>query len=82
MEIFQVAAWVANSAVLATSVLVGASDPFDELAVAEGGSSAHEGNELGCVDRAPAAEAASMSLWAIASPAAREPGPLAMRSGG
>lgn len=31
MEIFQVAAWVANSAVLATSVLVGASDPFDEL---------------------------------------------------
>jgi hypothetical protein len=50
---------------------------FDEFAVDEGRSVADQGDEVGCVDGAPAVSwADSMSLNAIASPAARDPGPL------
>jgi hypothetical protein len=45
---------------------------FDELTVLEAGAGADEGDEMGCVDGAPAGWAASMSLNAIASLAARQ----------
>jgi len=45
---------------------------FDQLACLD----ADEGDEVGCVDRSPAGCADSMSLNAMASPAARKPGPL------
>jgi hypothetical protein len=56
------------------------SGAFDELAVLEGGAGAHERDEVGCVDGAPAglgvAWAAWMSLKAMAMPAAFDPGPF------
>ena len=48
---------------------------FDELAVDECGAGADERDQMRGVDPRQRAWAASMSLNAIASPAAREPGP-------
>ncbi len=56
---------------LIASCLVGS---FDEFAVGERGSGADEGDELGCVHGSPAGLADSISLNAIATPAARDPG--------
>lgn len=47
---------------------------FDTLAVVE--SRADQGDQLGCVDGAPAGPGGLEQLAAIARPAAREPGPL------
>ena len=49
---------------------------FDELAGLEAGARPDERDQVRGVDRAPAGLGGSMSLNAIASPAAREPGPL------
>jgi hypothetical protein len=49
---------------------------FNELAAFEAGPGADERDEVGCVDGAPAFWAASISLNAMAIPAALEPGPL------
>ena len=49
---------------------------FNELAAFEAGPGADERDEVGCVDGAPAFLGASISLNAMAIPAALEPGPL------
>jgi hypothetical protein len=49
---------------------------FGELAVDEGRAGTDERDETWGVNRAPAVLGARMSFNAIASPAAREPGPL------
>jgi hypothetical protein len=49
---------------------------FDEFSVLEAGAGVDERDEVGCVDRAPAGLGGLDELNAIASPAAREPGPL------
>ena len=55
-------------------VFVGA---FDEFSGLEAGAGADEGHEMGCAFTARQRDCAdSMSLNAMASPAAREPGPL------
>jgi hypothetical protein len=64
---------------LADLLLIRLVGSFDEDAVLEGRTRADQGDEVRCVDRAPAAWADSMSLNAIATPAAREPGPLVTR---
>jgi hypothetical protein len=55
--------------------LMGFVGSFDELAVDEHGAGTHERNQVGRVDRPPAVLGASMSLNAIANPAALVPGP-------
>ena len=49
---------------------------FDEFAVDEGRSGADQGDEVGALTARQRSCADSMSLNAMASPAAREPGPL------
>jgi hypothetical protein len=49
---------------------------FDQEAFLEPGAGADEGDQVGCVDGAPPGLAGLDELNAIASPAAREPGPL------
>jgi hypothetical protein len=48
---------------------------FDELAVDEDRPGPDERDQVGCIDRASAGLGGSMSLNAMASPAARDPGP-------
>jgi hypothetical protein len=49
---------------------------FDDDSVFETGACAHEGNQVGSVDGAPAGLGGFDQLNAIAIPAALEPGPL------
>ncbi len=51
-------------------------EAFDEFAVEEQGTGADQGDQVGCVDRAPAGLGGFDELKAMASPAARVPGPL------
>jgi len=52
---------------------------FDQLAVVESGAGSDQGDQVGCVHGPAAVLADSMSLNAIAMPAAREPVPLVTR---
>lgn len=54
----------------------GGAGAFDELAVAELGAGADEGDQVGALTARQRAWAAWMSLNAMASPDARDPGPL------
>jgi hypothetical protein len=49
---------------------------FEQFAFAEVGSGVHQGDQVWGVDRPPAACAASITLYAMAIPAACDPGPL------